>query len=103
MRLSFCRELNYFEHFDILEKIENDKLDLFLKKVGDFSSIKLINPKRPNLYVIIHECSKTPNSFQISYFDEEGPVSDKIFPSKEECVASAFKTYSFVENIVLNY
>lgn len=100
MKLAICKELNYFEHYDILEYIENKQLNFFLNKVGIFSALELHHYNNTDLYVLIHPCPKVKNKFQVSYFDKNGPISDAIYVSLKDCVKSVFHIYSKIYRIV---
>lgn len=100
MKISLCKELNYYDHYDILEKIEKDKFIKFLSKIGFFTSLTLHKLNRRDLYVIIHPCSKKKNYFQVSYFDSNGAISDEIYPTRDDCLFSVFKRYPVVKDIV---
>lgn len=100
MKLSLCRKLNYFEHYDILEYLENNKLNEFLNSLGVFSSLKLYHYCKKELYVIIHPSTKRNNMFQITYFDDNGPVSDTVHKSLIDCVKTVFSIYSIIDTII---
>lgn len=100
IKLSICKKLNYFEHYNILEYIENNQLNKFLSNLGEFSSLELHHCCEDELYVIIHPSTKNSGMFQVTYFDRNGPVSDTIHESLIECVKTVFHIYSRVAVVV---
>lgn len=92
-----CRELNYYEHDAIINKIDNITLNNFVSKLNENKTVMLRSNKD---FCIIHKSSKKPNCYQISYFDEFGAYADKEKDSFIEAVKTVYKTYNKIEGVL---
>lgn len=87
IKLNECKELNYFEHYSILERIEIKQMENIINKYNltNNSAIELKNNK--NNTIIIHPSIKIDGIIQVSYFDNNlNAVSDKEYFSIEDVV-----------------
>ena len=87
LKISNCRELDIFEHMDLLEIMQNKAAKLFCKKnnINEESTCKFELDKKH--FAILHKSSKKNNTFQLSYFDHNNEAySDKEFTNLIEAV-----------------
>ena len=80
LKISDCRELDVFDHMDLLEIMQNKAVKLFCKKnsINEYSTCKFELDKKH--FAILHKSSKKNNTFQLSYFDNNNEAySDKEF------------------------
>ena len=92
-------ELNYFDHYEILEKLENRLLNRIIEtlKINKNSTIKIkLDSKH---YIIIHKSSKKVDQIQLSYFDKIGAYADKEVSSIKEAL-KLFNVYKLKNNII---
>lgn len=92
-------ELNYFDHYEILEKLENRLLNKIIEtlKINKNSTIKIKLDNKH--YIIIHKSSKKADQIQVSYFDKAGAYADKETSSIKEAL-KLFNVYNLKNNII---
>lgn len=86
IKLNECKELNYFEHYSILERIEVKQMENIINKydLTNNSAIELKDNK--NNIIIIHPSTKI-DGIQVSYFDNNlNAVGDKEYFSIEDVI-----------------
>lgn len=86
-----CRELNWFDHDEILNKVDNILLNRFMRKLKG-TTVKLSSKYD---YCIIHKSTKK-DCYQISYFDNTGAYADKEVENFKEAVKTVFKKYKTI-------
>ena len=96
LKLKECRELNWFEHYEILDHLENKQVNNILAGVKG-NTIQLVNNKNNRLYCIIHKSTKKDNIYQISFFDGFGAYADEEMKDIKEGIKRLYKSYSVVE------
>lgn len=84
-KLATCKELNYFDHYNILTNIDNRHINNMLNLI-DNKTCKLTNKHNSSRYIIIHPCSKQANAIQCSYFDNAGAYSDIVRTNYKEII-----------------
>lgn len=87
IKISNCRELDVFDHMDLLEIMQNKAVKLFCEKnnINVDSTCKFELDKKH--FAILHKSSKKYNTFQLSYFDNNNEAySDKEFNNLIEAV-----------------
>ena len=87
IKISDCKELDVFEHFELLEIMQNKAVKLFCEKnnINEGSTCKFELDKKH--FAILHKSSKKHNTFQLSYFDNNKEAySDKEFNNLIEAV-----------------
>lgn len=87
IKLNECKELNYFEHYSILERIEIKQTENIINKydLGNNSVIELKDNK--NNTIIIHPSTKIDGIIQVSYFDNNlNAISDKEYFNIEDVI-----------------
>lgn len=97
IKLSNCKELNYFDHYDILEYLDNKQLNSIYNKLKNYSTVKLQSIKYKDNYCIIHKSAKKLNTIQVSYFDKIGAYSDKEVTSYKDALKVIYKSYRVCE------
>jgi len=98
LKLKECKKLNWFEHYEILEHLENKQINKILEKIKG-NTIQLVNNKNNRLYCIIHKSTKKNNIYQISYFDSIGAYADEEIKDIKEGIKRLYKSYSVTEAI----
>lgn len=74
IKISNCKELNPFDHYDILEKIDNKQICKLLNEINN-KTVKLQG--HTNTY-IIHPSTKEADKIQCSIFYNDEPISDFV-------------------------
>ncbi|MGL5767632.1 MAG: hypothetical protein ACRCX8_18520 [Sarcina sp.] len=71
IKLSNCKELNWYDHYDILDSIDNIKYDRAVKylRILNKAAVKIEGNKCLGDFIVIHSSTKEVNSFQVSYFN----------------------------------
>lgn len=100
MKKAECRELNYYMHSEIIDYIENKRINCLYNRIKDYRAVKLSHRRNKNKFVIIHECTKNENKVQMTYFDENGPVSDVVRDSMQDLIANIVYEYNIVDEFV---
>jgi len=79
LKVTNCKELNPFDHCNIIEHIENKRITSLLNLINN-KTVKLTYKHNINKYVIIHRCTKenSINKIQCSYFINNEPISDIV-------------------------
>ena len=97
IKLSNCKELNYFDHYEILEYLSNKQLNSLYNKLKNYTTIKLQSIKYNDSYCIIHKSAKKQNTIQLSYFDKFGAYADKELTSYKDALMLIYKSYNVCE------
>lgn len=93
IKISDCKELNYYDHYEILTYLENKELNKIYNNIKQFNTIKLQNKSRKNDYCIIHKSSKKADTIQLSYFDNKGAYADKETTTIKSALELLYKSY----------
>ena len=98
LKISECKELDIFEHMDLLEIMQNKAVKLFCKKnnINEDSACKFELDKKH--FAILHKSSKKYNTFQLSYFDDNNEAySDKEFNNLIEAVHHIYVGHKLIQ------
>ena len=98
LKISNCRELDVFEHIDLLEIMQNKAVKLFCEKnnINVGSTCKFELDKKH--FAILHKSSKKDNTFQLSYFDDNNEAySDKEFNNLIEAVHYIYVGHKLIQ------
>ena len=97
IKINDCKELDLFDHFIALEFLQNKAVNLFCKKnkINNNSTCKFELDKKH--FAILHKSSKKNNTFQLSYFDEKGPYSDKEFNNLIDAVHYVYIGHKLIQ------
>lgn len=76
--IKHCKEFNPIEHWDVFNKMINDKTNKFLKLI-DNKTVQLNSKKYLNCYVIVHKSTKKANTIQLTRFKNHIPYSDSEY------------------------
>lgn len=82
MQLSDKNKLNVYDHYDLIEYLENKYLDYLYNKYNLDNNCTL-EFKNKNYNYILHKSTKN-NKYQISYFYKNNAISDKEVNSIKE-------------------
>lgn len=93
LKISECKELNYYDHYEILTYLENKELNKLYGTIKDYTTIKLQNKSCKNDYCIIHKSAKKADTIQLSYFDNKGAYADKEITTIKDALALIYKSY----------
>ena len=96
-KLKDCKELNYFDHYEILTYLENKKLNKIYETIKSYSTIQLQSKHYKDNIVIIHQSSKKVNMIQVSYFDNKGAYADKERLTLKDALKEVYKDYTVKE------
>lgn len=79
LKVTNCKELNPFDHCNIIEHIENKRINNLLNLINN-KTVKLTYKHNNKQYVIIHKCTKENNinKIQCSYFKNDIAISDIV-------------------------
>ena len=98
LKISECRELDVFDHMDLLEIMQNKAVKLFCEKknINERSTFKFELDKKH--FAILHKSSKKNNTFQLSYFDKNNEAySDKEFTSLIDAVHYIYIVHKLIQ------
>lgn len=87
-----CKELNWFDHYETLNKLEQNKINKTVELLNECDSLKAINKKDNEYYYIFHKCSKK-EGYQISFFKGLEAISD-IFRNSLVEIAKEIVNYN---------
>lgn len=99
IKIKDCKELDIYDHIELLEIEQEKAVDLFIRKnnIKEKSTCKFeIDNKH---FVILHKSSKKSNTFQLSYFDNNGAYSDKEFKSLKDAIHYIYVGNKLIEII----
>ena len=97
IKISECKELNYYDHYELLTYFENKELNKIYDKIKEYKTIEFQSKSRKNDFCIIHKSSKKDNTIQISYFDNKGAYADKEVNSYKDALELIYKSYKVKE------
>lgn len=96
IKISDCKELNYYDHYEILTYLENKELNKIYNKLKEYKTIQFQNKSRKNYFCIIHQSSKKADTIQLSYFDNKGAYADKETTTIKSALELIYKSYNVI-------
>lgn len=96
MKISECRELNYYDHGPIIDRVENIRISKMMNEIEKFEVVRLQHRRRKYRNVVIHKCVKEYGKYQMTYFDDDEPISDIIRDTLKELISVVVYNYTTV-------
>lgn len=81
-----CRELNYYNHYNILENLALKNIDSLIKKFNIGNNTSFTIESNTGRKVIFHPSSKRSGIIQATFIDNNKPIGDREFTSMREAM-----------------
>lgn len=86
LKLKQCRELNYYDHYNILENLALKNINALIKKFNIGNNTSFTIESNTGRKVIFHPSSKRSGIIQATFIDNNKPIGDKEFISVKEAM-----------------